>query len=106
MESVDGSAPTADKLYRRVSEMEQEIERLEKECAHYQAENERLKEFARWVMRRVWEGLDIDGGDAEAKALELEIIAGVNVTEPCGLNCACEEVGFPMTCYRLALLPN
>jgi hypothetical protein len=59
--------------------------------------------FAKWCLEtlRADIGDDLNGGDAEDKAVDLGILVEVKVTEPCGENCHCEEWGpFPQTCVR------
>jgi len=56
----------------------------------------KVVEFARWAIRgSCWEGLGLDGGDVQEKAVELGLIV------PCGKDCKafaaqgceCEEAG-------------
>ena len=72
--------------------------------------DEKLIDFARWVIREHRESLsDIDGGSIQDKLMELGLLAEVTVTEPCGENCACVEYGdFPQTCLKITdgVLPS
>jgi hypothetical protein len=82
-------------MAEEIEDLQAKVERLE-----------RLEDFARWVIRGgncdQWCD-DLDGGDIQDKAEELGLIVPVEVTEPCGDNCACAEwAGFPVTCFRLA----
>jgi len=36
--------------------------------------DDKLKEFAKWVLQQVFEGCDISGGDAQEKALKLGLL--------------------------------
>lgn len=66
--------------------------------------DEQLLAFARWVIAEHREELgDLDGGSIQDKLIELGLLVGVEVTEPCGELCRCVEYfgEFPATCYRL-----
>ena len=58
----------------------------------------RLREFAAWVMASHTES--IEGCYIERKAVELDLMDLVPVTEACGEGCNCADYGFPATCYR------
>jgi hypothetical protein len=76
----------------------------------------KLRAFAEWCMLEgCWKGMDIDGGDAQDKAIELGLVEPVTVDGPCGVerwsvvgpetrSCACAEWAdeWPVTCYRLS----
>lgn len=69
----------------------------------------KLQEFAKWVLEQSFEGGDIDGGDAQAKALELgllrcrtrdEIVACVQACRDETGACGCLEFDADVdTCY-------
>ena len=64
----------------------------------------KLIEFARWAIREHRSSFtDLDGGSIQDKLEALGLLVGVEVAEPCGDNCTCEEYGeFPQRCLRLA----
>lgn len=65
---------------------------------------ELLKALVHKLAERTWEGGELDGWDLQDLLLDAGILTPVEVTEPCGENCKCEEYDceFPTTCHRLA----
>lgn len=64
----------------------------------------KLIEFARWVIAEHRSSFgDLDEGLIHDKLEQLGLLVEVEMTEPCGESCTCEEYGaFPQTCLRLA----
>jgi len=59
----------------------------------------RLAAFARAILEESREELaDLDGGWLQDKAEELGLLVRVEVSEPCGDGCSCED--FPQDCLR------
>ena len=57
--------------------------------------------FIAWILWERLQGLDIDGGDLQAKAVEFGVLAPVKVTEPCMVACPCaENDNIPGLCFR------
>jgi hypothetical protein len=66
------------------------------------------EEFGRWCLTELRGniGADLDGGDAQDKAIALGILGYVTVTEPCSEEyCHCAEYydEFPVQCLRTVL---
>lgn len=65
-------------------------------------ELERLRRFVRAIIIEGHQG-DVDGGWLQEAATDAGVLVEVEVYEPCGPECTCEEWDdFPQTCYRLA----
>ena len=64
------------------------------------------EQFGRWVLKETQGencGNDLDGGDVQDKLVEVGILVGREVTEPCDPDiCQCAEFGLPTTCYTIA----
>lgn len=61
-----------------------------------------LRAFAQEIFKDWPDYGAIEGWDLQEIALRHGLLKPVEVTEPCGENCACAEYGdeFPMTCYK------
>lgn len=62
--------------------------------------------FGRWALETFWRDAgDFYGGDIQDKAIELGLLVGKEVTEPCGEECQCAEYAGlgseTVTCYRI-----
>lgn len=51
-------------------------------------------------------GTDVSGGDVQDWAARDGLLEKVVVTESCGEECVCAEVGLPADCYRFTALGN
>jgi hypothetical protein len=64
--------------------------------------------FGRWMLEQTRSenlGNDVDGGSVQDKFIELGILVGREVTEPCDPEtCQCAEYGLPTTCYTVSPL--
>lgn len=66
-----------------------------------------LRRFVGLVMHESRDGDDMDGGTVQSIAEQCGILNPVQVTKSCAGEdgyCACEEYGFPTTCYQFTRL--
>ena len=69
------------------------------QLAQVQDERDRLAEFAKYVLERIWVGDDLEAADCQTKALELDLVIESEATEEDGDKYWYAEPG--LSWYRL-----
>lgn len=95
---VDHSGAAALWIEDLANELEQLGVRVERAAAPSP-----LAEFFRRAWETASEGRELDGSQIQEWGEQLGLLRGIEVTEPCGDGCNCDEMtggDFPMTCYR------
>lgn len=83
----------SDKEYGRAVNLASDINRIDEMKADLAA----MREFAQFMFKDFPDSQP-DECEMQDKAVELGLLQGVEVAEPCCDGCNCDD--FPMTCYR------